>query len=125
MCFSNHFLSGKIGYYQSFDDSKEFEKYTPPNDGWYDYRMCWDEGCWKNWYPYFTLFDCEEKCRTTPECVTATYKKDSKFPGGGKSPRATLHGDCHMNYGTTDIVPDRNDDYTQMTITKRDAGIFE
>ena len=140
-----YFFLGKIGYHQSFAKEQqfpdmpvlvpgEFKGDSDPGDGWYDYRMAWDAGGWKNWFPYFKLTDCEALCRTTSNCVAATYIKDRDAYGGPKTAHAMLHGECFLHSGTPDVVYDScpncadskcggvNCDANQMTITKRDTG---
>ena len=132
-----YFFSGKIGYHQSFAKEQQFpdmpvkvpgdwNSLEDPGDGFYDYRRSWGIG-WKNWFPYFTLTDCEALCRTTSNCVVATYIKD-RDGGIRDSKHATLHGECFLHSGMPDIVFDcpncvtPTDGANQMTITKRDTG---
>ena len=109
---------GKIGYHQSFEDDMEIEVIEADNDGAFDYRGGY-ANIYNNWFPYQTLADCEELCRESPTCVTATYEKDSSEGGD----LGQLHGKCHLNSGTPKVVPNQNeDDPTRMTITKKDSG---
>lgn len=96
----------------------EIEVIEPVDDGTYDYRGGYG-GVYNTWFPYQTLADCEELCRLSATCVTATYEKDSSEGGD----MGQLHGKCHLNSGTPKVVPNQNeDDPTRMTITKRDTG---
>ena len=109
---------GKIGYHQSFEDDMEIEVIEAFSDNAYDYRGGYGN-VYNTWFPYQTLADCEELCRASATCVTATYEKDSSEGGWA----GQLHGKCHLNYGTPKIVPNTNeDDPTRMTITKKDKG---
>ena len=105
----------------------DWNSFEDPGDGFYDYRRAWGQGGWKNWFPYFTLTDCEALCRTTSNCVVATYIKDRDGPTRD-SLDATLHGECFLHSGMPDIAFDcpncvaPTDGANQMTITKRDTG---
>ena len=144
-------ITGKIGYHESFATDMEIERTEKEETGGFRPLISFDSSsgdhafdimsalpigsgtgvekfvAYNNWFPYYTLMDCEAACRADPRCKTATYiqedttdmRQDSWIPSL-KLPE--LVGKCLLNSGTPNVVPNTDNAKLQYTIRKEDKG---
>ena len=82
---------------------------------------------YNNWFPYYTLAECEAACRAKPRCKSATYEQeditDPQLYYWLLRPAAYIqvYGRCHFNDHIPSVSPS-SDDKTSYTIRMEDKG---
>ena len=133
-------FSGKIGYQESFGTGNAFEEtsgkfhpivYQQSGDCSFDYRWAvaiagpGKLAAYNNWFPYYTLAECEAACRAKPRCKSATYEQEDITDPQKYFLLSTnyiqVYGRCHFNDHIPSVSPS-SDDKTQYTIRMEDKG---
>ena len=144
-------ITGKIGYHESFATDMEIERTEKEKTGGFRPLINFDSSsgdhafdimsalpigsgtgvekfaAYNNWFPYYTLMDCEAACRAHPRCKTATYIQEDTtvMTPTFRLPSIQLPylaGKCLLNSGTPNVVPDTGNAKLQYTIRKDDKG---